>query len=67
MKQPYLAVTGKLDRLVPWTQTERQVREAPNGELVLHEDGNHGCANVPYKTRPLIADWLLQQLEGAPQ
>jgi hypothetical protein len=29
---------------------------------VLHEDGNHGCTNVPYKTRPLVADWLREQL-----
>jgi 2,6-dihydroxypseudooxynicotine hydrolase len=62
LNQPYLAVTGKLDRLVPWEQTERQAREAPNGQFVLHEDGNHGCANVPYKTRPLVADWLREQL-----
>ena len=62
LKQPYLAITGKLDRLVPWRQTERQVREARNAVFVLHGDGNHGCANVPYKTRPLVADWLREQL-----
>jgi hypothetical protein len=50
------AITGKLDRLIPWEQTERAAREAPNGTFLLHEDGNHGCANVPYKTRPLAAD-----------
>ena len=56
--QPFLALTGKLDRLIPWEQTKRAADEAPGGSFVLHEDGNHGCANVPYKTRPLIADWL---------
>jgi dienelactone hydrolase len=62
LRQPFLAITGKLDRLIPWEQTERQAREAPAGEFVLHEDGNHGCANVPYKTRPLVADWMREQL-----
>jgi pimeloyl-ACP methyl ester carboxylesterase len=62
LSQPALFVTGKLDRLIPWQQTERQAREAPNGRFVLHDDGNHGCANVPYKTRPLIADWMREQL-----
>jgi dienelactone hydrolase len=62
IRQPYLAITGKLDRLIPWEQTERAAREAPNGTFLLHEDGNHGCANVPYKTRPVAADWLREQL-----
>jgi dienelactone hydrolase len=62
LEKPYLAITGKLDRLIPWEQTERGAREAPGGTFVLHEDGNHGCANVPYKTRPLVADWMREQL-----
>jgi dienelactone hydrolase len=62
IQQPYLAITGKLDRLIPWEQSERAAREAPNGTFLLHEDGNHGCANVPYKTRPVAADWLREQL-----
>jgi len=62
IQQPYLAITGKLDRLIPWKQTERAAKEAPNGEFLLHEDGNHGCANVPYKTRPFAADWLREKL-----
>jgi dienelactone hydrolase len=62
IQQPYLAITGKLDRLIPWEQTERAAREAANGTFLLHEDGNHGCANVPYKTRPVAADWLREQL-----
>jgi dienelactone hydrolase len=62
IRQPYLAITGRLDRLIPWEQTERAAREAPRGEFLLHDDGNHGCANVPYKTRPVAADWLREQL-----
>jgi cephalosporin-C deacetylase-like acetyl esterase len=62
IRQPYLAITGRLDRLIPWEQTERAAAEAPGGTFLLHEDGNHGCANVPYKTRPVAADWLREQL-----
>ena len=62
IQQPFLAITGKLDRLIPWQQTKRAADEAPNGTFLLHEDGNHGCANVPYKTRPVAADWLREQL-----
>ena len=62
LTQPSLFITGRQDRLIPYEQTERAAREAPNSSWVLHDDGNHGCANVPYKTRPLIADWLAEQL-----
>jgi 2,6-dihydroxypseudooxynicotine hydrolase len=59
---PALFVTGKLDRLIPWESTRRQADAAPLGEFVLYEDGNHVCANVPYKARPLVADWLAEKL-----
>jgi pimeloyl-ACP methyl ester carboxylesterase len=62
LTQPALFITGRLDRLIPWQQTARAAEEAPGGTFVMHEDGNHACANVPYKTRPLIADWLAEQL-----
>jgi pimeloyl-ACP methyl ester carboxylesterase len=60
--QPFLALTGRLDRLIPWEQTKRAADEAPGGSFLMHEDGNHACANVPYKTRPLVADWLRDRL-----
>jgi pimeloyl-ACP methyl ester carboxylesterase len=59
---PALFVTGKLDRLIPWESTRRQADAAPRGEFILFEDGNHVCANVPYKARPLVADWLADRL-----
>ena len=59
---PALFVTGALDRLIPWQSTRRQAEAAPRGEFVLFEDGNHVCANVPYKARPLVADWLAERL-----
>jgi pimeloyl-ACP methyl ester carboxylesterase len=60
--QPMLVVTGKLDRLIPWQQSERIAKAAPNATWVLFEDGNHVCNNIPYKYRPLTADWLAEQL-----
>jgi pimeloyl-ACP methyl ester carboxylesterase len=62
IEQPLLVVTGKLDRLIPWQQSERIARAAPNAQWVLYEDGNHVCNNIPYKYRPLAADWLAEQL-----
>jgi 2,6-dihydroxypseudooxynicotine hydrolase len=60
--QPLLCITGRHDRLIPWEQTKRIADEARRGELVLFEDGNHVCNNIPYKYRPLTADWLKEQL-----
>jgi alpha-beta hydrolase superfamily lysophospholipase len=62
LEQPALLVTGKLDRIIPWEQTERIAREAPNGRFVLYEHGNHVCNNIPYRYRPLVADWLAGEL-----
>jgi pimeloyl-ACP methyl ester carboxylesterase len=60
--RPYLAITGRHDRLIPWEQTRRQADEAPAGEFVLFEEGNHVCNNVPHLYRPLAADWLRERL-----
>jgi alpha-beta hydrolase superfamily lysophospholipase len=63
LEQPALMVTGKRDRIIPWEQTERIAREAPNGTFVVYEEANHVCNDVPYKYRPLVADWLRKELE----
>jgi 2,6-dihydroxypseudooxynicotine hydrolase len=60
--QPLLVITGKLDRLIPWQQSERIAKAAPNATWVLFEEGNHVCNNIPYKYRPLTADWLAERL-----
>jgi 2,6-dihydroxypseudooxynicotine hydrolase len=60
--QPLLVITGKLDRLIPWQQTERIAADAPDAEFVLFEEGNHVCNNIPYRYRPLAADWLKEKL-----
>ena len=62
VEQPFLAITGRHDRLIPWEQTKRQADEAPGGEFVLYDDGNHVCNNLPYLYRPLTADWLREKL-----
>jgi len=60
--QPLMVVFGKLDRLIPWEHAERVAAEAPNARLVMYPDGNHVCNNIPYKYRPLVADWLMETL-----
>jgi dienelactone hydrolase len=62
IEQPCLVVTGRLDRLIPWVQTKRIADDAPRGEWVLYDDGTHVCNNIPYKYRPLVADWLRGKL-----
>jgi fermentation-respiration switch protein FrsA (DUF1100 family) len=64
---PLFLVTGKLDRLVPWEDTQRLAREASGPvELLVVEDGNHIANNRPYRWRSRTADWMAQQL-GLPQ
>ena len=60
--QPLLVVTGRLDRLIPWESTKAVADAAPNARFVLYEEGNHVCNNVAYRYRPLLADWLAEQL-----
>jgi dipeptidyl aminopeptidase/acylaminoacyl peptidase len=62
LRQPLLVIFGKLDRLIPFTHAERVAAEAPKGELVMYPDGNHVCNNLPYRARPLAADWLGERL-----
>jgi 2,6-dihydroxypseudooxynicotine hydrolase len=61
---PLLVVTGRLDRLIPWQHAERLAAEAPHAELLLLDDGNHGCMNVWPKHRPYTADWLAARLHA---
>jgi len=63
IKQPLLVIHGKLDRLIPWEQAHKIVEAAGrNAELVMFENGNHVCNNIPYLYRPLTADWLKEKL-----
>lgn len=60
--QPMLVIHGAKDRLFPPAHAERIAREAANATLVIYPDGNHVCNNIAYKYRPLMADWLQEQL-----
>lgn len=62
---PLQVVMGRLDRLIPWQHAQRLADEAGGPvDLVLLENGNHGCANVSYKHRYRTADWMAEQLLG---
>ena len=63
LRCPLLVVFGKRDRLFGWEGAARLAREASGpSELLLVEEGNHGCANVTYRHRPYGADWMARQL-----
>jgi pimeloyl-ACP methyl ester carboxylesterase len=59
---PALYVTGAKDRLIPWQQTQRQADDTPKGTFVNFPEGNHGVSNMPSQARPMIADWMGDQL-----
>ncbi len=60
---PLLIVFGKQDRLIPWADAARLAEEASGPvELLLFEDGNHGCTNIAYRHRPYAADWMAARL-----
>jgi len=60
--QPCLVVTGKLDRVIAWEETRRIADAVPGAEWVLYDDGTHVCNNIPFKYRPLVADWMCDRL-----
>jgi dipeptidyl aminopeptidase/acylaminoacyl peptidase len=62
IEQPCLVITGRHDRLIPWEDTKRIADEARDATWVLYDDGNHVCNNIPYKYRPLVGDWMAEQL-----
>jgi hypothetical protein len=31
---------------------------------VIYPEGNHVCNNIPYKYRPLVADWMWEVLNA---
>jgi 2,6-dihydroxypseudooxynicotine hydrolase len=63
---PLLAVMGKLDRLIPWRHAQRLVDEASGpAQLLLLEEGNHGCANLAPFHRQATADWAAEHLGGS--
>jgi 2,6-dihydroxypseudooxynicotine hydrolase len=62
---PIYIMNGKLDRIVPASETERLAREVKGPvTLQLIEDGNHIANNRSYAWRPRAADWLVEQLRA---
>ncbi len=63
MDRPLLVVHGDRDTLAP-TASARLIYERTAGPKtwVLYPEGNHVCNNIPHKYRPLVADWLAEQL-----
>ena len=56
-------MNGKLDRIVPWRDSERLARGLTGpAELMIIEDGNHIANNRAYRWRPPSADWMAAQL-----
>jgi dienelactone hydrolase len=62
VKQPCLVITGRQDRVIPWQQTKRIADAIPQAEWMLYDEGTHVCNNIPFKYRPLVADWMREQL-----
>jgi 2,6-dihydroxypseudooxynicotine hydrolase len=61
---PLLVVSGRLDRLIPWQHAVRlSERAGGETELLMLEDGNHGCMNVAQEHRPYSADWMAARLD----
>lgn len=60
---PLLVVHSGMDEVCPLAESER-IRDEARGPrtLSVFPEGNHVCDNIPYKVRPLMADWLMQQL-----
>lgn len=63
---PFLIVHSGLDKVVPVEESDRIRAEAGGPtSLVVFPEGNHVCDNIPYKVRPLMADWIATQLGAA--
>src|SRR5260370_31635569 len=56
---PLLVVAGRKDRIIPWQQARQLADEAAGpAELLLLDEGGHGCAKVSYRHPPYSADWM---------
>lgn len=68
LNRPLLIVHSGMDEVCPVSESERIMREAGSrAALQIFSEGNHVCDNIPYKVRPLMADWLAEQLLDRPR
>lgn len=64
-KCPTLVVHGGRDRIFPLEDARRIVTHVGSrAEAVEYPEGNHVCNNIAWRYRPLIADWMAEQLGG---
>lgn len=60
---PVLIVHSGQDNVCPVAESQRMIDELGcDAELTVFADGNHVCDNIPYKVRPLMADWMAERL-----
>jgi len=60
---PLLIVHSGMDEICPVEESQRMIDEAgDDAELVIFPEGNHVCDNIPFKARPLMADWMAAKL-----
>lgn len=63
IKVPLLQIYGGLDKASPPEQAHRVAAEVKGPKTTLvFEDGVHVCNNLHHIVRPLIADWVAEQL-----
>jgi len=61
--RPMLVVHGRQDRLFGEDQARRLAdRAGHHGTLVMEDNGDHVCHSLAYRVRPMIADWMADQL-----
>lgn len=60
---PLLVVHSGQDKVCPVEESEKIAAVAGgHAEMVIYPEGNHVCDNIPYKARPLMADWMAEKL-----
>jgi 2,6-dihydroxypseudooxynicotine hydrolase len=63
LDRPLLVIGGELDRVCPPEDSRLMAREAgAMADLVVYPEGTHVCNNIPFRWRPLAADWLAEKL-----
>ena len=66
--RPVLVLHGAKDRIFPDREAHAVAEHVgPTAELVVYPEGNHVCNNIPYRYRPLAADWLVEHLTPSPE
>jgi 2,6-dihydroxypseudooxynicotine hydrolase len=62
---PVLVVHSGQDNVCPVSESQRMIDELGAGaELAVFAEGNHVCDNIPYKVRPMMADWMAGKLRA---